>query len=105
MDRIRIATPALPIRTWVPLTDLPVAGIARPGPGASRRNRYQIQAYRPLPELISSERTLGEVLTLLPGANAGALTGNGEAPARACGRVTGRLGGGGGVPCASAARR
>jgi hypothetical protein len=70
VDRIRIAIPALPIRTWVPLTDLPVAGIARPGPGDARRNRYQIQAYLPLPEVISRERTLGEVLTLLAGANA-----------------------------------
>ena len=32
-----------------------------------RRNRYQIQAHLPLPENISRERTIGEVLHLLGG--------------------------------------
>jgi len=30
-----------------------------------RRNRYQIQAHLPLPENVSRERTIGEVLSLL----------------------------------------
>jgi DNA-binding IclR family transcriptional regulator len=34
---------------------------------AGRRNRYQIQADLPLPELSSRERTVGEVLALLAG--------------------------------------
>jgi DNA-binding IclR family transcriptional regulator len=34
-----------------------------------RRNRYQIQTHLPLPESTSRERTLGEVLALLTGAN------------------------------------
>jgi len=34
-----------------------------------RRNRYQIQTHLPLPESTSRERTLGEVLALLAGAN------------------------------------
>jgi hypothetical protein len=33
-----------------------------------RRNRYQIQAHLPLPEPGSRERAIGEVLTLLSGA-------------------------------------
>jgi hypothetical protein len=36
-----------------------------------RRNRYQIQAHLPLPEPTSQERTVGEVLVLLTGADAG----------------------------------
>jgi len=36
-----------------------------------RRNRYQIQAHLPLPEPTSQERTVGEVLALLTGINAG----------------------------------
>jgi len=35
---------------------------------AGRRNRYQIQAHLPLPEPTSRERTVGEVLALLAGA-------------------------------------
>jgi DNA-binding IclR family transcriptional regulator len=35
-----------------------------------RRNRYQIQAHLPLPELSSRERTVGEVLALLGGSDA-----------------------------------
>jgi hypothetical protein len=34
-----------------------------------RRNRYQIQAHLPLPEPSSRERTVGEVLALLAGAD------------------------------------
>ena len=33
-----------------------------------RRNRYQIQAHLPLPEPASHERTVGEVLAMLAGA-------------------------------------
>jgi hypothetical protein len=35
-----------------------------------RRNHYQIQAYQPLPEAHSRERTVGEILALLTGENA-----------------------------------
>ena len=35
-----------------------------------RRNRYQIQMHLPLPEPTSPERTVGEVLSLLAGADA-----------------------------------
>jgi MarR family len=35
-----------------------------------RRNRYQVQAHLPLPEPTSRERTVGEVLALLAGADA-----------------------------------
>jgi predicted transcriptional regulator len=34
-----------------------------------RRNRYQIQAHLPLPETDSRERTIGEILELLTGAD------------------------------------
>ncbi len=34
-----------------------------------RRNRYQIQAHLPLPEPTSQERTVGEILALLAGAD------------------------------------
>ena len=34
-----------------------------------RRNRYQIQAHLALPETGSRERTIGEILALLTGAN------------------------------------
>ena len=48
------------------VTDLTQAGyIVKEKDG--RRNRYQIQAHLPLPELTSRERTLGEVLALLIG--------------------------------------
>ena len=36
-----------------------------------RRNRYHVQAHLPLPELASRDRTVGEVLTLLAGTDAG----------------------------------
>ena len=34
-----------------------------------RRNRYQIQAHLPLPEIGSRKRTIGEILELLTGAD------------------------------------
>ena len=34
-----------------------------------RRNRYQIEAHLPLPETGSRERTIGEILALLAGAD------------------------------------
>ena len=34
-----------------------------------RRNRYQVQAHLPLPELTSQEQAIGEVLALLTGRN------------------------------------
>jgi len=52
------------------VTDLAEAGyIVKQKNG--RRNRYQIQAHLPLPEPTSQERTVGEVLALLTGADAG----------------------------------
>jgi MarR family len=51
------------------VTDLTEAGyIVKQKDG--RRNRYQIQAHLPLPEPTGQERTVGEVLTLLAGADA-----------------------------------
>ncbi len=51
------------------VTDLAAAGyVVKEKNG--RRNCYQIQAHLPLPESISRERTIGEVLDLLVGANA-----------------------------------
>jgi hypothetical protein len=51
------------------VTDLTEAGyIVKEKNG--RRNRYQIQAHLPLPEPTSQERTVGEILTLLAGADA-----------------------------------
>jgi hypothetical protein len=37
-----------------------------------RRNRYHIQAHLPLPEPYGRERTIGEILALLTGADAAA---------------------------------
>ncbi len=37
-----------------------------------RRNRYQIQTHLPLPEPASRQRTIGEVLAILAGADASA---------------------------------
>ena len=52
------------------VTDLTEAGyVVKERDG--RRNRYQIQAHRPLPETDSRERTIGEVLALLAGAGPG----------------------------------
>jgi hypothetical protein len=56
------------------VTDLAEAGyIVKQKNG--RRNRYQIQAHLPLPEPTRRERTVGEVLALLAGTGAGAVTG------------------------------
>jgi predicted DNA-binding transcriptional regulator YafY len=50
------------------VTDLAEAGyVVKQKDG--RRNRYQIQAHLPLPETDSRERTIGEVLALLAGAD------------------------------------
>jgi predicted ArsR family transcriptional regulator len=50
------------------VTDLTAAGyVVKQKDG--RRNRYQIQAHLPLPETDSRERTIGEVLALLAGAD------------------------------------
>jgi Winged helix DNA-binding domain len=51
------------------MTDLAEAGyVVKEKDG--RRNRYHIQAHLPLPELVSRERTVGEILALLAGAAA-----------------------------------
>ena len=48
------------------MTDLAEAGyVVKEKDG--RRNRYRIQAHLPLPELVSQERTVGEILALLAG--------------------------------------
>lgn len=52
------------------ITDLVAAGYIRKHKDG-RRNHYQIQAYQPLPEPTSRERTVGEVLALLAGPGAG----------------------------------
>ena len=50
------------------ITDLVEAGyVIKEKDG--RRNRYQIQAHLPLPDPASRERTVGEVLALLAGAD------------------------------------
>jgi DNA-binding IclR family transcriptional regulator len=50
------------------VTDLAEAGyIVKEKDG--RRNRYAIQAHRPLGESVARQRTIGEVLTLLVDAN------------------------------------
>jgi predicted transcriptional regulator len=50
------------------VTDLVKAGyVVREKDG--RRNRYQIQGHLPLPEPTSQERTVGEILALLAGAD------------------------------------
>ena len=52
------------------VTDLTEAGyVVKEKDG--RRNRYQIQAHLPLPEPAGQERTVGEVLALLTGAEPG----------------------------------
>jgi hypothetical protein len=51
------------------ITDLVEAGyVVKEKNG--RRNRYHIQAHLPLPEPDGRERTVGEILTLLTGADA-----------------------------------
>jgi hypothetical protein len=61
------------------VTDLTAAGyVAKQKDG--RRNRYQIQADLPLPELASQEPAIGDVLALLAGVGARLqLTGTGRA--------------------------
>ena len=55
------------------VTDLTKAGyVVKHKDG--RRNRYQIQAHLPLPETDSRERTIGEILALLTGADVSAET-------------------------------
>jgi DNA-binding transcriptional ArsR family regulator len=50
------------------VTDLAEAGyVVKQKDG--RRNRYQIHAHLPLPDSASRERTIGEVLALLAGAD------------------------------------
>ena len=50
------------------VTDLTAAGyVVKQKDG--RRNQYQIQAHLPLPETDGRERTIGEVLALLAGAD------------------------------------
>jgi hypothetical protein len=50
------------------VTDLTEAGyVVKHKDG--RRNRYQIQAHLPLPETDSRERTIGEILALMAGAD------------------------------------
>jgi hypothetical protein len=51
------------------VSDLVVAGYVVKGKDG-RRNRYTVQAQLPLPESISRERTIGEVLSLLVDADA-----------------------------------
>lgn len=53
------------------ITDLAEAGyVLKEKDG--RRNRYRVQAHLPLPESAGQERTVGEVLALLIGADANA---------------------------------
>jgi len=55
------------------VTDLTEAGyVVKHRDG--RRNRYQVQAHLPLPETDSRERTIGEILALLAGADVSAET-------------------------------
>ncbi len=57
-------------RAYAIVTDLAQAGyIVKQKNG--RRNRYQIQAHLPLPEPTRRERTVGDVLALLAGTDAG----------------------------------
>ncbi len=60
-------------RAYGIVTDLAKAGyVLKQKDG--RRNRYQIQAHLPLPEPTRHERTVGEVLALLAGTDASAVT-------------------------------
>ena len=62
------------------VTDLAEAGyVVKHKDG--RRNRYQVQVHLPLPEPTRAERTVGEVLALLAGTDAGAMTDTHQAPA------------------------
>jgi Winged helix DNA-binding domain len=60
-------------RAYGIVTDLAKAGyVVKQKDG--RRNRYQIQAHLPLPEPTRHERTVGEVLALLAGADGSAVS-------------------------------
>jgi hypothetical protein len=60
-------------RAYGIVTDLAKAGyVVKQKDG--RRNRYQIQTHLPLPEPTRHERTVGEVLALLAGADGSAVT-------------------------------
>jgi IclR helix-turn-helix domain len=62
------------------VTDLAEAGyVVKQKNG--RRNRYQVQAHLPLPESTQRERTVGEVVALLVGTDAGAASDTDRAPA------------------------
>jgi predicted ArsR family transcriptional regulator len=62
------------------VTDLTEAGyVVKQKDG--RRNRYEVQAHLPLPESTQRERTVGEVLALLVGTDAGAVSDTHRAPA------------------------
>ena len=69
--RLRDIAAALGIterRAYSIVTDLTAAGyIVKQKDG--RRNRYQVQGHLPLPEPVSRERTIGEILALLAGAD------------------------------------
>jgi hypothetical protein len=55
-------------RAYSIITDLTGAGyVVKQKDG--RRNRYQVQAHLPLPEPTSRDRTIGEILALLAGAD------------------------------------
>jgi hypothetical protein len=60
-------------RAYGIVTDLAKAGyVVKQKDG--RRNRYQIQTHLPLPEPTRRERTVGEVLALLAGADGSAIS-------------------------------
>jgi len=66
-------------RAYGIVTDLAKAGyVVKQKDG--RRNRYQIQAHLPLPELTSQQLAIGEVLALLAGATAGRQLTSGNLP-------------------------
>ena len=71
------------------VTDLAEAGyVVKQKDG--RRNRYQVQVHLPLPEPTRRERTVGEVLALLAGTDAGAMTDTHHAPGSSAGPDTSR---------------
>ena len=73
--------------TYGIVTDLTAAGYTVKQKDG-RRNRYQIQAHMPLPELTSQQPAIGEVLALLAGVGAGGqLTGGNPAEATTASRT------------------
>ena len=58
------------------VTDLTTAGYVTKHKDG-RRNRYQIQAHRPMPEFASQAPAIGDVLAVLLGDDAGQLVGRG----------------------------